>query len=161
MDRNVIFQKISKHSAHMHNFDISICCKSSFFLFTKFLILHHFPVLLLPLCLPVVLCREPVRPRSAEDPLCTPLCTPSSRDAWNSPGPGRPVPLSFFCVLPLCLPVVDSIQWTLAPENLGGDTKGKQIRNYRTLTDIYSDTQRVLTDIYCDIQSFILNNTHI
>ena len=125
-----------------------------------FLILHHFPVLLLPLCLPVVLSREPARPRSAEDPLCTPLC--------NSPGPGRPV-------LPLCLPVVDSIQWTLAPENLGlsplspppgsraralsttkgdhngGDTKGKQIRNYRTLTDIYSDTQRVLTDIYCDI----------
>ena len=33
-----------------------------------FLILHHFPVLLLPLCLPVVLCREPARPRSAEDP---------------------------------------------------------------------------------------------
>ena len=70
-----------------------------------FLILHHFPVLLLPLCLPVVLCREPARPRSAEDPLCTPLC--------NSPGPGRPV-------LPLCLPVVDSIQWTLALDSRPG-----------------------------------------
>ena len=26
-----------------------------------FLILHHFPVVVLPLCLPVVLCREPAR----------------------------------------------------------------------------------------------------
>ena len=136
----------------MHNFDISICCKSSFFLFTKFLILHHFLVLLLPLCLPVVLCREPARPRSAEEP----LCTPSSRDAWNSPGPGRPVPLPFFCVLPL---------WTrfsgLSPRKTSEETQRETHQNYRTLTDIYSDTQRILTDIYCDIQSFILNNTHI
>ena len=30
-------------------------------------VLHHFPAVVLPLCLPVVLCREPARPRSAED----------------------------------------------------------------------------------------------
>ena len=154
------FFEVSNYSVNIYNFNISMCFSKAPFSLKFIKVLHHFPAVVLPLCLPVVLCREPARPRSAEDPLCTPLC--------NSPGPGRPV-------LPLCLPVVDSIQWTLAPENLGlsplspppgsraralsttkgdhngGDTKGKQIRNYRTLTDIYSDTQRVLTDIYCDI----------
>ena len=54
MDRNH-FKKISKYSA----FNISICYNSSFFCLqtikVTFFILHHFPVLFLPLCLPLCL----------------------------------------------------------------------------------------------------------
>ena len=155
MDRNVIFKKISKYSAHMHNFDIS---RSSSPVVS--------PCCALPRACQAEVCRGPVVYTVVYPVVQGRLCLDPS------PGSGQPVPL---CVLPLCLPVVDSTQWTLAPENLGlsplspppgsraralsttkgdhngGDTKGKQIRNYRTLTDIYSDTQRVLTDIYCDI----------
>ena len=52
----VKFFKKWKYSAHMHNFNISICYKSRVFCLptinVTFLILHHFPVVVFPLCLP-------------------------------------------------------------------------------------------------------------
>ena len=67
------FFEVSNYSVNMYNFNISMCLSKATFsslqtIKVTFLILHHFPVVVLPLCLPVVLCREPARPRSAEDP---------------------------------------------------------------------------------------------
>ena len=108
VDRNVIFKKISKFSAHMHNFDISICCKSSFFLFTKYKsdISHFAPFssLLFSRCV-VPRCNTPLwlqpwlpRPHIfppwqrgvfTSAPLCTPLWTGTRTHFCR-------------CVLPLC-----------------------------------------------------------
>ena len=82
MDRNLdrnIFLKISNYSAHMHNFTISICYKSSFsglqtIKVTFFILFFLFvPSFLSPLCLPFVspLCVSP---------LCLPVVSPQGGD---------------------------------------------------------------------------------
>ena len=60
------FFEVSNYSVNMYNFNISMCLSKATFsslqtIKVTFLILHHFPVVVLPLCLPVVLCREPAR----------------------------------------------------------------------------------------------------